>query len=518
MSVERDVELRSEFLQVAYRVFMRSREPLSAKAVIERARREGMLSDKIAGRTPSQTMKSKLSVHIRKYGDRSPFVRTKPGRFYLRALLTSSSAEYVAQPLRPPPARENIVAFPTSRLEGDRFQGVKTAWTKRYRRLFGSSPLETLPRLDAEERDDVKQVLTYVLVTRGTSVLSYRRGVYNRVEDSLRGARCVGFGGHVRESDRSLFSDDFAGISEGAVRELNEELKFNTLDRRRLSDGEGLRVVALLNDDSSAVGRRHFAVVMQFEVADESWNPERAEKSITQLRWITPTDGPRLRLHEFEYWSQLCLREFFPDLLSGSPGFTLARRSRLRPPRVLCFVGGLGSGKSEAADVLRRQHSYAEVNSGLVLAQLLGMPPIPESPRNEFQERAFRFISRDNGPVELGNAISVAVEATGSERVLIDGIRHRATLEAVRDGLRPRGIGVVYVHSTPDLALRLYESRLGERVDPLSFFELQSAPVEVEAASLMSIADGVVYNWFGKTAFRGTVLDMCDAIPVGDSS
>jgi len=78
--------LKSEFLQVAHQLFQRFRQPMTPIELVDRGIQEGLFSDKRAGKTPHQTMKSKLSVHIRRNGSASIFVRTAPGRYYLREL------------------------------------------------------------------------------------------------------------------------------------------------------------------------------------------------------------------------------------------------------------------------------------------------------------------------------------------------------------------------------------------------------------------------------------------------
>jgi len=75
------------------------------------------------------------------------------------------------------------------------------------------------------------------------------------VEDFLKGAHCIGFGGHVTESDLTLFNAADFGLVDSAVRELSEELSLPLTDRERLRRHEGLTIIGLINDDSSAVGR-----------------------------------------------------------------------------------------------------------------------------------------------------------------------------------------------------------------------------------------------------------------------
>ncbi len=209
-------------------------------------------------------MKSKLSVEIRRRGARSTFVRTAPGQFYLREL-TVGQAVYEARPWEPPVTSETVMVFPATVLTRPTlaFQGVTTT-LKRHQEMFRSGVCRPLPRSQAETTEEYKQVLTYILVQRGDRVLAYRRGVYNHVEQMLKGADCVGFGGHVTSDDRGLFSDDDVGLHEAAARELGEELKLPIIDRERLIRREGLDLIGFLNDDSSDVGRRHFAALFTY--------------------------------------------------------------------------------------------------------------------------------------------------------------------------------------------------------------------------------------------------------------
>src|SRR4029078_8627500 len=126
-----------------------------------------------------------------------------------------------------------------------------------------------MDRLTAESDNSHKQILTYIMVRRLGQVLAYKRGTFNRVEEFLRGAQCIGFGGHVSERDLTLFSQSDLGLMQSALRELSEELVLPETDRLRLCAGAGLNILGILNDDSSAVGRRHFAFVLEYEASND---------------------------------------------------------------------------------------------------------------------------------------------------------------------------------------------------------------------------------------------------------
>jgi predicted NUDIX family phosphoesterase len=493
----------SEFLDIAEAVLRREKRPMNAREIMRVAERQGMVPDSFTGKTPQQTLKSKLSVAIRRSPDGTPFVRTAPGLFYLRELAEPDEI-YEAEPQLPPPMRESVLGFPLSRLEAlEPFEGVRTSWRRYLRRLL-SDGLIAEDRLRAEGRDDFVQIITYVLVTRGDDVLAYRRGAFNRVEDFLRGADCIGFGGHVTAGDLDLFSMTDQGITAGAVRELSEELTLPEDDQRRLAAGEGLEIVGLLNDDSSPVGRRHFAVVFRYEVSqDPSWDePVRGEKSITQLRWLRP--GDRVHLSDFEYWSQLCLRTFYRRLARLSPAVRVSRGARFRPPHTLCIVGQIGSGKSEATDLLTTEMGYGAVNSGQVLAELLGLPPVSGADRTAFQAAAQSFIAKADGPSRLAAAIAERAAQLGTGRVVVDGLRQTETFAELRRRATDP-VALLYVHAPADVALSFYNARVEASLNMREFARIRDAGVEKEIPDFLEHADGVLFNWAGRDAYRRLV-------------
>lgn len=428
----------------------------------------------------------------------------------MRALVDPAAEIYDAPPLYPPKESESVLVFPTNWLDdqGVRFQGVKKSATERFlKRLFDSGGLEYIPRAIAEQLDDHKQIVTYIMVTRGREVLSYRRGNYNRVEDFLKGARCIGFGGHVSAIDETLFGQATYGIFEAAARELKEELHLPVADRRRLDRLEGLEIVGLLNDDASANGRRHFAILMRYDVSgDSDWTrPTRNEKAITQLQWLDPQASPQ-QLFEFEYWSQLCLLEFYKSAAITRPTFTIRRKPPLRPPHVLVVLGELGSGKSATTRVLRDVYSYSEINSGQIVADILKIPALKtEEGRLEFQDKAWAFIERENGAYRLAEALLRRADQLPGGRVLIEGIRQRRTLQALFALAGHRRVGTMFIHTPFNVAFEFYKNRAGH-ASIYDFIEARNKPVEQEVGTLVEMADAVLYNWSGEREYARMIV------------
>src|SRR6476620_12800472 len=109
-----------------------------------------------------------------------------------------------------------------------------------------------LPRGEAENDPMHKQIIPYVLLAFGGKVLYYVRGK-EAGEQRLVAKGSIGIGGHLNEGDAGLFSLDEDNYKRVVEREVHEEIRIETT----FDD----HIVALLNDDSTEVGRVHLGVV-----------------------------------------------------------------------------------------------------------------------------------------------------------------------------------------------------------------------------------------------------------------
>ena len=152
-----------------------------------------------------------------------------------------------------------------------------------------------LPRAQAEKDPNHKQIIPYALLTHGDKVLHYVRGK-RAGEQRLVAKGSIGIGGHMNESDESLFALDEAAYRAGVEREVAEEIAIKT----NFED----RIVALLNDDSTEVGQVHLGVVHVFKLPEP--NVEKREAMITSLAFLDKNEL-RARRDSLETWSQICL-------------------------------------------------------------------------------------------------------------------------------------------------------------------------------------------------------------------
>ena len=152
-----------------------------------------------------------------------------------------------------------------------------------------------LPREQAEHDPTHKQIIPYAVITFEGKVLHYVRGK-KAGEARLVAKGSIGIGGHMNETDESLFALDEAAYRAGVEREVNEEIKIDT----KFED----RIVALLNDDTTDVGRVHLGIVHIFKLAEPK--VEKNEAMITALTFLNKEELTARR-ESLESWSQICL-------------------------------------------------------------------------------------------------------------------------------------------------------------------------------------------------------------------
>jgi predicted NUDIX family phosphoesterase len=152
-----------------------------------------------------------------------------------------------------------------------------------------------LPRAQAENDPGYKQIIPYALVAHGDTVLHYVRGK-KAGEQRLVAKGSIGIGGHMNDSDESLFAWDEAAYRAGVEREVNEEIRIDS----PFED----RIVALLNDDTTEVGQVHLGIVHVFRLAEP--RVEKREAMITNVAFLKK-DELLARRDNLETWSQLCV-------------------------------------------------------------------------------------------------------------------------------------------------------------------------------------------------------------------
>jgi predicted NUDIX family phosphoesterase len=198
--------------------------------------------------------------------------------------------------------KEKVLCFERSLLEQlGVFQGMSLDIEKHIAALTNRANVLYVDRDKAESNRRYKQVIPYALILCGNKILRYRRGKRG-VESRLHGLYSVGVGGHILEQDNWLFSRGL-GYRDAMRRRLMQELDIDV--NREVA-------VAVINDDSTDVGRVHFGVVHIVRVPDESLAHGRY--GVIRPEFVSFNEAVN-DAFSYESWSHFCLLNL-DDLLS----------------------------------------------------------------------------------------------------------------------------------------------------------------------------------------------------------
>lgn len=182
------------------------------------------------------------------------------------------------------------------------FQGLMLDTEKYLPVLLNPRHYRFVARHKAEQDDSLKQLIPYFLICHGERIWCYVRGKKSG-EGRLVSKASIGIGGHINHLDENLFEDIY---SRAAVRELEEEVS--------VPPGYAHRIVALLNDDLTPVGRVHLGVIHVLRTASEE--VRKREDVITDSGFRTRSELQAMS-GIMETWSQICLERIDALLARG---------------------------------------------------------------------------------------------------------------------------------------------------------------------------------------------------------
>jgi predicted NUDIX family phosphoesterase len=198
-------------------------------------------------------------------------------------------------------ATEHVLVVPTEVFRRlGYFQGFCGDVERYLRGLLDPAHTSYRPRSAMEQDPSFKQLIPYVIFRyrdpRGeTFLFQYTRGK-GQGESRLHAKRSIGVGGHISADDAAVAS----AYEEGMRRELEEEILIGT-------SYEG-RMVGLINDDESEVGKVHLGVVHLLDVEAPAVEPREVDLVEAGFR---PLSELLASSERFETWSQICLRALF---------------------------------------------------------------------------------------------------------------------------------------------------------------------------------------------------------------
>jgi predicted NUDIX family phosphoesterase len=286
-----------QFTKAAFEVLKREMRPLTAREITDIATREGRLRS--SGKTPWQTMKSKLSTDILSRGSDSLFMRVEEGRFSLREW-KGLYPEHVAQRFQKALFDEDIVVFPATSLKKYVPKiGLYSGSFDREALLRECGPMR---RREAEEDRTVIQLVSVFVVRFQDKYLTYKR-TKRLPESRLHGYYSLAFGGHLNPDDLrpllNIFDPDLA--SPLLLRELGEELRLDP------QAAPILEYRGLLYDDSRDVSKQHLGITYDVFLGSNQF--EIGERGFLMDAKFETLEHVVSRQEEFENWSWILIRE-----------------------------------------------------------------------------------------------------------------------------------------------------------------------------------------------------------------
>ena len=192
---------------------------------------------------------------------------------------------------------EQILVVPRNLFDNlGSFQGLTTDIERYIPSLLDPSNNFFMDRETAEEDPGHKQIIPYSLFRYQDRYLHYTRGKSGG-ESRLHAQGSLGIGGHINPVDERGDPLGHATYMAGVAREIDEELVLSTTPEQR--------IVALLNDDSNAVGRVHLGVVHLFELTDDEASAR--EDALCDLQFQSIMELKGSLYDSLESWSRFCV-------------------------------------------------------------------------------------------------------------------------------------------------------------------------------------------------------------------
>ena len=299
----------SAYLDIAEKVIAQRRCPMGSHAILKDAYLLDLMPIHLHGETQHKTLQARLSEDILYLNDRSRFVRTEPGKFFLRCLLTDESIPaafrnpITARRRKPKITPDPVLCVPKHGLQR-LSSGFDAYGLSALNELLGVGDLTYLPY--KETRLEHIPVWRFMLFTREEEVLSYRVGKYRSRSDETISTRTLGVTSLVTEYQQTLFNHQDLGILEAGVSALAIDLDFPLGSDILEAETSGDITMISVGD-----GEDVEAVLMVIEAGCPSWfEPKSRRLSMNDMKWI-PFRVPPKHIEDFDPWTQAVVRQRF---------------------------------------------------------------------------------------------------------------------------------------------------------------------------------------------------------------
>lgn len=273
---------RQALLGLVLELLRSSGKPLHARAIV--AELESAAPGAVTGRTPWKTVGARLATDIRD-NPSTPFMRIGSGLYALREW---DDLRPVSVPRRRvAPLEEEILVVPRARfMEIVAPRPDQQLHRIRYEPLLDSSV--PCRRIQAEQTEELVQLIPSFIILKGNQVLSFRR-TRKSPEERLRDRHSIVFGGHLQsEDDTGLINSIVGDRKLSLIRELYEELSFST-------EPEKIEYFSLIYLQGSMFERQHCGILFLVDLDSScsvSSNEPGYASTLNFLGWPFDPDHP----------------------------------------------------------------------------------------------------------------------------------------------------------------------------------------------------------------------------------
>ncbi|MDE1918345.1 MAG: winged helix-turn-helix domain-containing protein [Sphingomonadales bacterium] len=290
------------YLNLAEKILREARRPLSAREILRRAYPAGRVPRHLHGKTQHKTLGARLSMDILEHGEKSIFFRNEPGRFFLTEFISDTSIpqqfrhRFVARRRRRLISHPKPMAIHQSSLPDQLVDGAVS--TEAIFDLIRQGDYHYPVRTNLIGPNDVV-VWSFVVVARGSQILTYRHGDYREARDAFRHQRAVGFFAPVLEGDRTLFDLEDHGIVQRGINTISIDLGLATsIDLATTGNPlASLRCFVPVRDQKEQV----LLSVIRYD-APEWFEPYARKLALNDLQWLE-FDKVVLRSETLDPWS-----------------------------------------------------------------------------------------------------------------------------------------------------------------------------------------------------------------------
>jgi hypothetical protein len=292
------------YLELATNVLREARRPLSARQILNSAYQLSIVPQNLYGKTQHKTLHARIAEDIRQERVRSAFVRTQPGRFFLRTFLNDPSIparykrEYPA-PLRADQLKKFTVAC---------FRSSDTKTTITFGSLLDKIALDSVPVL-TKQLSEVQSnqayifLRTFVITAQAQHIVVRRTGRVGT--DALGSKASLGSLGFVKYGDLTMFAEDSYDFTEALLRTVSEQLDLAPGDIGLIRERHLLRPIGLLAAPKS-INENSIAAIAVCRCPEEC-NPIARYKGGGVLYWH-PVNAQFNDPDVLDAWSQEILR------------------------------------------------------------------------------------------------------------------------------------------------------------------------------------------------------------------